>query len=57
MKERRLGVNGAYHPFVYSSATYTELTGINALGDRVGDAVTGSSGGFLTGPGFVVKCR
>jgi uncharacterized membrane protein len=50
-------VNGAYNPFVYPTATYTELTGVNALGDRVGDAVTGSSGGFLTGPGFVVKCR
>lgn len=49
-------VNGAYTPYVYPNATYTELKGVNSMGDRVGDAVTGSNG-FLTGPAFLLQCR
>ena len=49
-------LDGKYKAYVYPSATYTELTGVNALGDRIGDAITGSNG-FLTGPGFLLKCR
>jgi hypothetical protein len=43
--------------FKYPGATFTELSGVNALGDRVGDAVTSSNNGFLSGPGFLLKCR
>ena len=49
-------IDSKYKAYMYPSATYTELTGVNALGDRIGDAITGSNG-FLTGPGFLLKCR
>ena len=50
-------VNGVFKSYVYPSATYTELNGVNALGDRVGDAITGRINGFLAGPGFLLTCR
>ncbi len=50
-------LNGRYVSAVYPTATYTELRGVNSLGDRVGDAITGRVNGFLAGPGFLVKCR
>ena len=52
-------LNGKFTSYVYpsSSTTYTQLNGVNSLGDRVGDAITGTTNGFLTGPGFLLKCQ
>lgn len=49
-------LNGKYVSAVYPSATYTELRGVNSVGDRVGDAITGSINGYLAGPGFIAEC-
>ena len=50
-------LNGKYVSAVYPTATYTELRGVNSVGDRVGDAITGRINGYLAGPGFMVKCQ
>jgi hypothetical protein len=50
-------LNGKDVSAVYPTATYTELRGVNSVGDRVGDAITGSINGYLAGPGFLLKCQ
>ncbi len=49
-------VKGKYVSYMYPKSTYTQFDGVNSLGDRTGEAITGSNG-FLTGPGFLRKCR
>lgn len=50
-------LNGTFTTYVYPASKYTEFDGINSLGDRTGDAITGRINGFLAGPGFLLKCR
>ena len=50
-------LNGKFTSYVYPKATYTEFDGVNSLGDRTGDSITGRINGFLAGPGFLSKCR
>lgn len=50
-------LNGKFTSYVYPTATYTEFDGVNSLGDRTGDTITGRINGFLAGPGFLLTCR
>jgi uncharacterized membrane protein len=50
-------LNAKFTSYVYPTATYTEFNGVNSLGDRTGDTVTGRINGFLAGPGFLLMCR
>ena len=50
-------LNGKFTSYVYPTATYTEFDGVNSLGDRTGDSITGRINGFLAGPGFLLTCR
>jgi hypothetical protein len=49
--------DGKFTSFQFPNATFTEFLGVNAQGDLVGDAVTSNNNGFLSGPGFLLKCR
>lgn len=50
-------LNGTFTTYVYPSSRYTSFGGVNSLGDRTGDAITGRINGSLAGPGFLLKCR
>jgi len=50
-------LNGAFTSYTYPASKYTEFDGVNSLGGRVGDAITGRINGSLAGPGFLLKCR
>ena len=50
-------LNGTFTSYVYPASKYTAFGGVNSLGDRTGDAITGRINGSLAGPGFLLKCR
>jgi hypothetical protein len=49
--------DGKSTTFQFPGSTFTEFLGVNALGDRVGDSITSDNNGFLSGPGFLLRCR
>ncbi len=49
--------NGAWTRHMYPKSTYTQLNGINVVGDMVGSAITSDKRGVLSGPGFLLQCK